>query len=247
MEELSIQKTFNNQPIEWNYEKYRAWLLEETEKYKHIVYTEDNIAEAKADQVVLNKLYDQIEAAKRDVKKAYSVEVVKFESQVKDLLKIITDAKTNCHNALEDHDKKLKDEKMQFIRDKYAEIFSDMVNVVPLTTIFNEKWLNASYKEKEVENDLKSNLINIKEGLAVLDRLNTPYRTEVKRVFFDTLSLQEAMKVNERLLYLEELERASAEEKDDLPFTVTADITTTEWQLNLLKEFCFCHHIQLGL
>ena len=60
MTELVIKKTFNNQPIEWNYEKYKAWLLEETEKYKHIVYTEDNIAEAKADQVVLNKLYDQI-------------------------------------------------------------------------------------------------------------------------------------------------------------------------------------------
>ena len=247
MEELSIQKTFNNPPIEWNYEKYRAWLLEETEKYKHIVYTEDNIAEAKADQVVLNKLYDQIEAAKRDVKKAYSVEVVKFESQVKDLLAIITDAKTNCHNALEDHDKKLKDEKMQFIRDKYAEIFGDMVNVVPLTTIFNEKWLNASYKEKEVENDLKSNLINIKEGLAVLDRMTTPFKTEVKRVFFETLNLQEAMKVNDRLLYLEDLERQTAENKDDLPFTVTAEITATEGQLELLKEFCCRHRIDLNL
>ena len=247
MEELSIQKTFNNQPIVWNYEKYRAWLLQETEKYKHIVYTEDNIAEAKADQVTLNKLYDQIEAAKRDVKKAYTVEVVKFESQVKDLLKIITDAKTNCHNALEDHDNKVKNEKMKFVRDKYEEVFGEYMSVVPLTTIFNEKWLNASYKEKEVENDLKSNLINIKEGLAVLDRLTTPFKTEVKRVFFDTLNLQEAMKANDRLLYLEDLELKTAEEKDDLPFTITAEITATESQLELLKEFCVRHRIELDL
>ncbi len=247
MTELVIKKTFNNQPIEWNYEKYKAWLLEETEKYKHIVYTEDNIAEAKADQVVLNKLYDQIEAAKRDVKKAYNVEVVKFELQVKDLLKIITDAKTNCHNALEDHDARLKSVKLEFVRQKYEEVFNGFTDRVPLTTIFNEKWLNASYKEKEVENDLKASLINIKEGLEVIGRLKTPYKMEVKRVFFDTLSLQEALKANDRLIYLEDLEMAAAEDKDDLPFQVNAEITATEGQLELLKEFCSRHGIEISL
>lgn len=247
MEELQIQKTFNNQPIEWNYEKYKAWLLKETEKYKHIVYTEDNIAEAKADQVILNKLYDQIDGAKKDVKKAYSVEVVKFESQVKELLKIITDAKTNCHNALEDHEARLKSKKMEFVREKYTEIFGELANLVPLTAIFNEKWLNASYKEKEVENDLKATFVNLQEGLAVLDRTNTPYKLEAKRVLFDTLSLQEALKASDRLIYLEELEMAAAVDKDDLPFQITAEVTATEGQLELLKEFCLRHHIEVAL
>lgn len=247
MEELQIQKTFNNQPIEWNYEKYKAWLLKETEKYKHIVYTEDNIAEAKADQVILNKLYDQIDGAKKDVKKAYNVEVVKFESQVKELLKIITDAKTNCHNALEDHEARLKSKKMEFVREKYTEIFGDFANLVPLTAIFNEKWLNASYKEKEVENDLKSDLINIKEGLEVINRLNTPYKLEAKRVLFDTLNLQEALKANDRLMYLDELEMATAVDNDDLPFTVSAEVTATEGQLKMLKEYCLRHHIEVAL
>ena len=247
MEELTIKKTFNNQPIEWNYEKYKAWLLEETEKYKHIVYTEDNIAEAKADQIVLNKLYDQIEGAKRDVKKAYSIEVVKFEAQVKELLKIITDAKTNCHNALEDHDARLKTKKMEFVREKYEEIFGELAALVPLTAIFNEKWLNASYKEKEVENDLKADLINLKEGLEVINRLHTPYKLEARRVLFDTLSLQEALKANDRLIYLEELEMATAEDKDDLPFTVTAEITVTDGQMELFQEFCHRHHIEVSI
>ena len=56
-------------PIEWNYEELKAELSQKLEQYKGLVYTEDQIKEAKADRAKLNALATAIDGKRKELKK----------------------------------------------------------------------------------------------------------------------------------------------------------------------------------
>lgn len=56
--------------IEWNYEELKAELSQKLEDYKGLVYTEEQIKEAKADRAKLNALATAIDSKRKEIKKA---------------------------------------------------------------------------------------------------------------------------------------------------------------------------------
>lgn len=75
--------------IEWNYEELKAELSQKLEQYKGLVYTEDQIKEAKADRAKLNALATAIDDKRKQIKKQCLQPYEQFEAQIKDLLAVI--------------------------------------------------------------------------------------------------------------------------------------------------------------
>jgi hypothetical protein len=58
------------QKIEWNYKEIKNYVAGSVEKYKNLVVTEDSIKTAKDVKAKLNKLADELNERKKEVKKS---------------------------------------------------------------------------------------------------------------------------------------------------------------------------------
>lgn len=236
--------------IQWNYEELKNGLISQLEKYRAMAYTEENIKDAKKDRADLNKLYKAINDKKIEVKKDYTAELNVFEGQVKELLHIVDTAKTTCENAIADYEEKRKNERMDRIRAIYEENKGELGKYISLQTMFNEKWLNASVSEKEIENDIKATFINAGESIKIIERLNSPYELEGKRKFYESLSLTQALEVIDTLTRLSEIEREADEAlaneaMEDFPYSMNLKVTATGAQWAKLGAFCKANGIEV--
>ena len=79
---LISPQTFVN-VIEFNYDELNNWIVEQVEQYKGLTYTDETIKNAKEDRAKLNKFRENIDNARKDVKKRYLEPYNKFEEKVK--------------------------------------------------------------------------------------------------------------------------------------------------------------------
>ena len=75
--------------IEWNYEELKTELSQKLEDYKGLVYTEEQMKEAKADRAKLNTLATAIDSKRKEIKKQCLQPYEAFEAQIKDLLAVM--------------------------------------------------------------------------------------------------------------------------------------------------------------
>ena len=54
--EMKVNEVILPEQITWNYDELKAELAEKVQKYETMVYTEDQVKDAKADRANLNKL-----------------------------------------------------------------------------------------------------------------------------------------------------------------------------------------------
>ena len=90
--ELKIVSLENGyvQKIE-NFEELKNELTERTEKYKNLVYTDEQISLAKADRASLRKLVDALDSRRKEYKKHCLKPYEDFEKAVKTLTGIINE------------------------------------------------------------------------------------------------------------------------------------------------------------
>ena len=72
-----------------NFQELREALSGVLNRYKHLVYTDDMLADAKADKKELTRLRRELDDRRKEVKRAYLAPYNAFEGQVKDLLAMI--------------------------------------------------------------------------------------------------------------------------------------------------------------
>ena len=75
--------------IKWNKEELEAAVRHKIAAYQNVVYTEDNMKQAKADRAELNKLTKAIEERRKMVKKIINEPYEVFEAELKEILALI--------------------------------------------------------------------------------------------------------------------------------------------------------------
>jgi cbb3-type cytochrome oxidase cytochrome c subunit len=105
--------------LDTNYDKVKEELMEGLKKYTGLVYTDDNISEAKKDMASLNKIKDEIEKQRKDIKKLISYPYDMFELQVKELVAIIENTRGEIKKQSDVFEDQKKEEKKQLINEYY--------------------------------------------------------------------------------------------------------------------------------
>ena len=72
-----------------NLQELKTALTAVLARYEGVVYTEDRLAEAKADKKELSRLRRDIDDRRKEIKKAYLAPYQDFEAQVKELLAMV--------------------------------------------------------------------------------------------------------------------------------------------------------------
>lgn len=205
--------------IKWNKEELEAAVRHKIASYENVVYTEDNMKQAKADRAELNGLIKDIEDRRKIVKKIINEPYIVFEAELKDILALIQEPVGLIDKQVKAFEDQQKEEKKSKIRAAYDEVIGDLESVLPFDKVFDSRYLNQTYKLATAQADIKSKVEKVRTDLEAIDSLESKYKLNAKDVYIKTLDLSKALAENKRLSDLEEKleaeKRRKAEEEAD--------------------------------
>jgi hypothetical protein len=203
------------QAIEFNHEDIKAELAIQLKKYDNLVYSESNIKEAKNDRSTLNKFKDAIETRRKEIKKACLKPYEDFESKIKEIVAMIDKPIMAIDTQVKTFEQLKKDEKLDGIKQVYADRVGDLAQLVPFDKIYNPRWLNATYKGTEIEKEIIDLFARIDNDLRVIDELQSEYDLQIKDAYLKnydlTAALQEKTRLEEQAAKMAEYKRIENE------------------------------------
>lgn len=102
--------------VEWNYQEMRAELEKKLAAYKGAVYTAAQMPQAKKDRATLNKVRDQLDTARKELRAYFLAPYNEFEAQMKELLGLVAEAVEGIDAQVKAVEQKEKDEKQEAMR-----------------------------------------------------------------------------------------------------------------------------------
>ena len=202
--------------IEWNYEELKAELSQKLEDYKGLVYTEEQIKEAKADRAKLNALATAIDSKRKEIKKQCLQPYEAFEAQIKDLLALIKEPVSLIDTQIKDFEEEKKKKKLEEVKalfEKLKDAAGEELEFVDFEQIFEEKFLNASISLKMVETVISNKFNSIKCNLKTIADLKE-YSFEATEVYKETLNLNEALEKAKYMVDMAERKRVEEEKRE---------------------------------
>lgn len=194
--ELRVNEVAIPERIDFNYEELKAELSSKVSFYETLVYTDDQIKDAKADRVKLRKLKDALNSERIRREREYMQPFNVFKAQINEIIGIIDKPIAVIDEQVKAFDEKRKIEKQKAIE----ELFSQMgfQNFVTLEKIWDPKWLNASTSMKSIEEQMRSRMYEIGNGVLTLSQL-PEFGFEATEVFKETLDINKAISEAKRM------------------------------------------------
>lgn len=208
--ELRVSPVTFPEVIEFNFMELKTDIEARVERYTNLVYTEDQIKEAKTDLASLRKFTKALSDERIKVKKECLKPYEDFEAKIKELSAIVDKGIVNIDNQVKNYDEAKKEEKRAAI----VELFEMIGHPEWLTLeqIFNQKWLNASVKMSVVQAEIDARLEQIANDLDTLSNL-PEFAFEAEEEYKRSLDINKAISEGKRL---SEIAKRKAEMEADL-------------------------------
>ncbi|MCM1245712.1 MAG: DUF1351 domain-containing protein [Roseburia sp.] len=192
------------QRINWNKEELEEAVREKISAYENVVYSEENLKQAKADRAELNNLLKAIEERRKKVKEIVNAPYAVFEKEIKEVLQLIREPAGMIDEQIKGFENQQREEKKKKIREAYDENIGDLLSVLPFEKLFDPRYLNKTYKINTAIAEVREKIEGVKRDLETIDSLDSKYKLNAKDYYLRTLDLSKAMAENKRLLELEE-------------------------------------------
>lgn len=185
--------------IEWNFEELKTEITEKAGEYVNLVYTDDQIKEAKKDRATLNKFKAALNDKKKEVKKQVMDPYTTFEAQIKELIGIVDKAVANIDQQVKGYEQTLREEKRKKIEEIYKECIGDLDRAIPLEKIFKDSWLNVTTTQKSIREEITEIYERVDKELKLINMDMSPFVYEMKEEYLRTLDLAAAQAVKQQL------------------------------------------------
>ena len=188
--------------VEFNYDELKQGLQENLEKYQNLVFTEETMKEGKDTRAKLNKLKKALDDKRKDIKKQCLEPYNAFETKINELIALVDKPALAIDNQIKAYEEALKEAKKQEIINYFnsKSLFGDLIKI-DHPCFWDEKWLNATKKIKDVEFEIDNKIATIKEGLETIDLTfkDCEFRPQMRDVFLKTLDIGKALNEKTRL------------------------------------------------
>jgi hypothetical protein len=150
--------------IDWQLEKAKADALKISDEYSKIVVTDKNYKAAKADAKTLAGYILDIEAKRKEVKKALEAPIKEFDANCKDIENILLTAKETILEKTTVYDEQIKAEKTQKANDyRDAQIKKAALNERYSTlVVIRPEYSNLTTTFKSIKEDLDDQIMHAK-------------------------------------------------------------------------------------
>ncbi|WP_438979949.1 DUF1351 domain-containing protein [Polynucleobacter sp.] len=243
---------FSNE-IKFNDEQIKAEVSEALKKYEGLVYSEDQIRNAKSDMAGLRKFKEAIENKRKEIKKKCMEPYERFEAKIKEILKLVDKPILMINGQVENFEQKSFAEKKKSIEAIYEQHIGELKGVLPLGRMWSDKWANVTVTLKQIEAQIDDLVEQVSKDLNVIETLKSEFELQIKDHYLRTFDLSGALAEKSRLesqkIKIEELknkvptapvqmeikvpEQPQVEDLFEVGFLVTA----TKRQLDDLKKF----------
>lgn len=139
--------------LAFNMEELKAQALKLPEKYKGLVFTEEQIPEVRKDMAHLNQVVERLEDARKATVKRMKAPIDAFEKQVKDLAAIILAARAGLAKQVQDYVDTAREEKRAVVNDI---ILAEMGTLEGFTLPVQDSWLSASTAKSKITAEVKA-------------------------------------------------------------------------------------------
>jgi len=208
--ELKVNEVAIPEQITFNYEELRNELTEKVSMYETLVYTDEQIKEAKEDKANLNKLKRALNDERIALEKKYMQPFETFKAQVNDIIRIIDKPIAVIDKQVKEFEQKEKDEKLEAIKEMFASVgFQPFVN---LEMIFDNKWLNKTFSMKKIEDAMKERMFQIGNDVKTLNDL-PEFGFEALEIYKTTLDINRALAEGRKLADIQKKKQQEAEER----------------------------------
>lgn len=208
--ELKIAQVEIPEIIDFNYEELKNEISAKAHDYEVMVYTEDKIKEAKADKAALNKLKKALNDERIKQEKEYMKPFNDFKDRVNEIIKIIDAPIGIIDSQIKEFDAKKAEEKKNEIQLFWSSI--DKPSFLKLEQIWNARWMNATFKMKDIEAEITGRIETIKSDLETLNNLNE-YSFEATETYQRTLDLGASIAEGQRLQAIQKAKEEAARKK----------------------------------
>ena len=194
--ELEVKEYQLPAKIEANFEELKAEIAAKVGIYETMVYTDDQISIAKKDKAALNKLKKALNDERLKREREYMIPFNEFKDKVNEIIKLIDKPVAVIDKQITAAEDKRK-------ADKRVEIGSYFVTLerpewLKLERIFNEKWLNTTYKLNDITAELDMAVTMINNNVATLNAL-PEFGFEALEEYKRTLDFNKALLEGQRL------------------------------------------------
>lgn len=192
------------QSIEWNFDELKQELTKKASDYMNLVYSDDQMKEAKKDRANLRKFVTALEEKRKEIQKQVMIPYEDFKEKEKELVGIINEAINNIDQQVKGYEESLRQEKLKKVQEIYKECIGDLDRVVPLDKIFSEKWLNATTTLKSIKEDIYGIYERVNSDLKIINADTSGYAFEMKEEYLKAFDFSAAIAKKQQL---EETER----------------------------------------
>lgn len=196
--------------IKFNFDELKLEITEKVQKYKTLVYTDEQIKEAKADRASLNKLKSAINEERLRREREYMQPFIEFKAKVTDIISIIDEPIRLIDEQIKEYDAKVKQEKL----DKVTAYFNEagLPDWMRLDMIIEDSWMNKTTSMKSITDRIdgwKNRIETELNTIAELPEFSFEAAEEYKR----TLDLGKAIAEGKRLADIQKRKQEAAEAK----------------------------------
>ena len=207
--ELKLLEFQQPKDILFNYNELKHELEKKCEMYETLVYTEEQIPEAKKDRANLNKLDKALNDERIRLEREYNEPFTKFKAQIEDLRAVIKKASSNCDKQIKESEDLAKQKKKEAIQKHFDTIA--FPSWVTFEMIFDEKWLNSSVSMKSIQTQIDEICAKIEQDLVTLENL-PEFSFEATEEYKRSLNLSQAIQEGQRLAEIQKRKLEAEEE-----------------------------------
>ena len=172
-------------------------------------YNEGNIDAAKKDKALLNNAAKVLNAKRIEIEREFMKPFDEFKGVVGETVKLISECSSKIDLVVKQSEQKYKDEKRKRIEAYFQE---KAFALVPFSKIWDEKYLNKTFKEKEACADIDIKIEKINDDLKTLEAIGEDLDL-LKSLYLDTLNINNAIQYANRLKENRERAKREAEER----------------------------------
>lgn len=187
------------QEIDWNYEELKTEIQKKANDYMNLVYTADQIKDAKKDRAKLNKFVTALEDKRKEIKKQVMQPYTAFEKQEKELIGIVNQAVANIDTQIKGYEEAVRQEKLEKVKEIYQKTIGDLDRTVPFEKIYKDSWLNVSTTLKSITTEITEIRDKVDSDLKVINADTSPYVFEMKEEYLKAFDLTAAMMKKQKL------------------------------------------------
>jgi hypothetical protein len=210
--ELRIKSMSFPEAIEFNFEQLKQELTDKAEQYKGLVYTDDQVQDAKKDVAALRKFTKALSDERIKVKKECMKPYEEFETKIKELSAIVNEPIALIDTQLKEYEMQKKQEKLSAICTYWDEC--EHPEELTFESIYDEKWLNTSVSMKKVQNAITEAIQQFSRDMATLATL-PEYSFEARQMYISTHDVTSALNEANRLSEMAK-KKAEAKEKEEV-------------------------------